>query len=208
MEARFFFDDVNLHPSSRVEAESTGRRSDTSDIVIRVYTDVLAGPDAGCWPTIRGDRARAVTINLRPWCLASKFNTILMNLHRWHVSRSSSSIAVIPVSRALCSTRAPAMSDASEELQRALQCACNAGSVYGEWFPKLTMDNHGVSHAVVARLVSDGVLKQQLHPLFGDEELQLVYSQLQFIMSHALAEPDLVREHAREVADVADSSKT
>ena len=88
--SRLFFDIVHSRPAGRVQAESTGRAADTSDVIVRVYDGVQVKDST---PTLRADSAHTVHISLRDWCLTVTLTPILSTLLRWEIADSSTTVA-------------------------------------------------------------------------------------------------------------------
>lgn len=99
------------------------------------------------------------------------------------------------------------MYESAQALEVALQAAVEASETYGEWFPATSFQQRNVELEVVQRLVRDSVLQMQISPDFADEEFWLEWARFEFRMAHTLGEPELVREHPREVGDVAQMAK-
>ena len=202
--SRLFFDIVHSRPAGRVQAESTGRAADTSDVIVRVYDGVQV---EDLTPTVRAGSAHTVNISLRDWCLTVTLTPILSTLLRWEIADSSTTVATKTSAKHLQTMGRPRVvipSFVSRETdQVVLSCAMEATTNYGDWFPQSAFDNAGgdVDLAVVTRLTREGVLQSRVSDEFGDEECSLVWSQLEFKMSHELSGAELVREHARQVSD-------
>ena len=71
----------------------------------------------------------------------------------------------------------------------------------------MSLQQAGVSDALIKSLVEQGVLLKQISPEFGDEEFQVQWSKIVFSLKHSLGEAELVRDHARDVVDASKLSK-
>ena len=110
---------------------------------------------------------------------------------------------MIPHSQSLRPSRAPALSDdALCTDQHISNIAMRAASTYGDWFPRCSLEVESVDIAGIDRLIQEGALLRRIGEDFGDVECSLVWSRLEFGLSHKLGEPELVREFAREVEDM------
>ena len=132
---------------------------------------------------------------------------MLSTLLRWEIADSSTTVATKTSTQHLQTMGRPRVvipSFVSRETdQVVLSCAMEATTNYGDWFPQSVFDNAGVDVdlAVVTRLTREGVLQSRVSDKFGNEECSLVWSQLEFKMSHKLGGAELVKEHARQVSD-------
>ena len=209
-DSQVFFDVVNLRPSNRTEADSCGAKADTADIVIRVCPTQSKGEGVE-YPELAADRARVQTINLRAWCQDAHLSKALSSLRRWHVIGSTSTPCIIPAKRgrSLCAISTPARlpEDTPESLTRALRVALEAAGAYESEFPETAFENKQIEMHLVEQLVKAGVLLRMTNAMFGDVEYGLVWERLQFRMAYRIAEPEVVRDSAREVASVEDYSK-